>query len=228
MMSYWIYQHLGNLSPARARRRRALPAGARQRRATAASSRASPPRSTTTGAGTRWSFCRDLGNTRAIFIDSRAGRVLEPERRADRRRRRVGLARRARERRLRPPADRDDDPLPALAGLPPPRGLERAGLRRRLGRRSRRAGASSCAAPSTSTTGPPSRSSFQRLRGTARGGRHRASAASRRPRSSSSPATSTTPTWPRPASGPAPGCRAPSTRPSARPTATRSTTTSGA
>ena len=29
------------------------------------------------GAGTRWSFCRDLNGTRAIFVDSRAGRVLE-------------------------------------------------------------------------------------------------------------------------------------------------------
>ncbi len=29
------------------------------------------------GAGTRWSFCRDLNGTRAVFVDSRAGRVLE-------------------------------------------------------------------------------------------------------------------------------------------------------
>ena len=35
-----------------------------------------------TDAGTRWSFCRDFGGVRAIFVDSRAGRVLEPERRA--------------------------------------------------------------------------------------------------------------------------------------------------
>jgi hypothetical protein len=33
-------------------------------------------------AGTRWSFCRDFGRTRAIFVDSRAGRVLEEERRS--------------------------------------------------------------------------------------------------------------------------------------------------
>ena len=30
-----------------------------------------------TGAGARWSFCRDFGGTRAIFVDSRAGRVLD-------------------------------------------------------------------------------------------------------------------------------------------------------
>ena len=29
-----------------------------------------------TGDGVRWSFCRDLGGTRAVFVDSRAGRVL--------------------------------------------------------------------------------------------------------------------------------------------------------
>ena len=34
-------------------------------------------RSTPPPSGTRWSFCRDLGGTRAIFVDSRAGRVLD-------------------------------------------------------------------------------------------------------------------------------------------------------
>ena len=33
-------------------------------------------------AGTRWSYCRDLGNTRLIVIDSRAGRVLEEGKRS--------------------------------------------------------------------------------------------------------------------------------------------------
>ncbi len=35
-----------------------------------------------TAAGTRWSFCRDLDGTRALFIDSRAARVLTGERRS--------------------------------------------------------------------------------------------------------------------------------------------------
>ena len=32
--------------------------------------------------GARWSYCRDLGTTRLIVIDSRAGRVLEEGRRS--------------------------------------------------------------------------------------------------------------------------------------------------
>jgi hypothetical protein len=32
--------------------------------------------------GARWSYCRDLGRTRIVMIDSRAGRVLEPGRRS--------------------------------------------------------------------------------------------------------------------------------------------------
>jgi hypothetical protein len=79
--SYWIYQHLGNFSPQELaedelyqRVRGNLHAGeelfdwARH--------------ISVKGAGTRWSFCRDFGRTRAIFIDSRAGRVLEEDRRA--------------------------------------------------------------------------------------------------------------------------------------------------
>jgi hypothetical protein len=38
-------------------------------------------KASTTGSGTRWSFCRDLDGTRVIFIDSRAGRVLDPGKR---------------------------------------------------------------------------------------------------------------------------------------------------
>lgn len=32
--------------------------------------------------GVRWSYCRDVGSTRVVMIDSRAGRVLDPGRRA--------------------------------------------------------------------------------------------------------------------------------------------------
>jgi PhoD-like phosphatase len=32
--------------------------------------------------GVRWSYCRDIGRTRIVMIDSRAGRVLEPGRRS--------------------------------------------------------------------------------------------------------------------------------------------------
>ena len=193
MMSYWVYQHLGNLSP------EALDADDLYGRVrgnvhATAELREFAAEVESTGSGTRWSFCRDLGGTRVIFIDSRAGRVLGPGR-ADRRRRRVGLGPRAGRGGLRPPAVRDHGPLPALARLPSPRGLERAGLRRGLGRTAARA-AEKLRRASTSTTGPrsgaPSSACASSSRRSARGRRGPA-----RPRSSSSPATSTTPIWPR-------------------------------
>ena len=79
--SYWIYQHLGNLSPAE------LDDNEIYRRVRG-NQRADEPlfewarEIEATGSGTRWSFYRDLGRTRAIFIDSRAGRVLDDGRRA--------------------------------------------------------------------------------------------------------------------------------------------------
>ena len=129
------------------------------------------------------------------------------------------------ERRLRPPADRDHGPLPALARLPPPRGLERAALRRRLGRAGGARRARSCAAQSTSTTGPPSASSFAQLRdlldevgvGQARQG----AGLDRRPLRRRPPRLPVRGRLPRPGRGDG---AAPSTRRSARPTATRSTT----
>ncbi|MDX6627442.1 MAG: hypothetical protein QOE56_2431 [Solirubrobacterales bacterium] len=79
--SYWIYQHLGNLSP------RALDEDELYNRVRG-NQRADEElfgwarRIDSTEAGTRWSFCRDFGRTRAIFVDSRAGRVLEEDRRS--------------------------------------------------------------------------------------------------------------------------------------------------
>jgi hypothetical protein len=78
--SYWIYQHLGNLSPAELADEELL---ARVRdaedgwpllREFALQSDREPN-------GTRWSFCRDYGRTRIVAIDCRAGRVLTPGRR---------------------------------------------------------------------------------------------------------------------------------------------------
>jgi hypothetical protein len=77
LMSYWVYQHIGNLSPQVLdeddlyRRVRGNVHATTELREFAANA-------ATTGSGTRWSFCRDLGGTRVIFIDSRAGRVLDP------------------------------------------------------------------------------------------------------------------------------------------------------
>ncbi len=81
IMSYWIYQHLGNLSP---RELDDNPLYAKVR---------GNPDATEllhdwaheiggTAAGVRWSFCRDIDGVRAIFMDSRAARVLTRERRS--------------------------------------------------------------------------------------------------------------------------------------------------
>jgi len=79
--SYWIYQHIGNLSPRELaedelyQRMRGNQRGEEELFAWA-------HRIQSTGDGTRWTFCRDFGRTRAIFIDARASRVLEEGRRA--------------------------------------------------------------------------------------------------------------------------------------------------
>jgi hypothetical protein len=76
LTSYWVYQHLGNLTPELIRENPILAklkedddgeetlaefvrGGDRERE------------------GSRWSYCRDVGGTRLIVIDSRAGRVLD-------------------------------------------------------------------------------------------------------------------------------------------------------
>jgi phosphodiesterase/alkaline phosphatase D-like protein len=77
LMSYWVYQHIGNLSP------QVLDEDDLYRRVrgnvhATAELREFASDAATTGSGTRWSFCRDLAGTRVIFVDSRAGRVLDP------------------------------------------------------------------------------------------------------------------------------------------------------
>ncbi|HZN90679.1 MAG TPA: alkaline phosphatase D family protein [Thermoleophilaceae bacterium] len=76
LMSYWVYQHLGNLSPAAQQEDPVLP------RVRDSEDGEKILRSYVEGAdrestSSRWSYCRDLGRTRVIVIDSRAGRVLE-------------------------------------------------------------------------------------------------------------------------------------------------------
>jgi PhoD-like phosphatase len=74
--SYWIYQHLGNLSPeALDEDEIYLKVRGNQEADEVLFDWAE--RIESEGAGARWSFCRDLGGTRAIFVDSRAGRVLD-------------------------------------------------------------------------------------------------------------------------------------------------------
>jgi hypothetical protein len=79
VMSYWIYQHLGNLTPAALgtddlfeRVRRASDAGPLLREFAR--------RADHQAEGTRWSYRRDWGRVRLVMVDSRAGRVLDDTR----------------------------------------------------------------------------------------------------------------------------------------------------
>ncbi|MEU6521392.1 alkaline phosphatase D family protein [Streptomyces sp. NPDC046924] len=75
LMSYWVYQHLGNLSPRELAADplyasvRENPDGTEALRAFAAEAEADP-------ASTRWSYRRDFGRVRLLMVDSRAARVL--------------------------------------------------------------------------------------------------------------------------------------------------------
>ncbi len=78
--TYWIYQHIGNLSLRELARdelwqrvRESDDAGALLHEFALHADRETE--------GTRWSYARDLGATRLVMMDSRAGRVLRPDRR---------------------------------------------------------------------------------------------------------------------------------------------------
>ncbi|WP_406267324.1 alkaline phosphatase family protein [Streptomyces sp. NBC_00191] len=81
LMSYWVYQHLGNLSPAELESDelyaavRAAPDGTDLLRSFTAQADADP-------ACVRWSYRRDFGRTRLLMVDTRAGRVLDEQRRS--------------------------------------------------------------------------------------------------------------------------------------------------
>lgn len=80
LMAYWVFQHLGNLSPAQLRD---TPLYATVRAAGdggEALARAMDDAGHQRG-HSRWSFARDLGPARLVVIDSRAGRDVTPGRR---------------------------------------------------------------------------------------------------------------------------------------------------
>ncbi|MEA2296142.1 MAG: hypothetical protein QOE86_3781, partial [Solirubrobacteraceae bacterium] len=79
-VSYWIFQHLGNLSPQALETddlwqqvQQADDAGQILRDFAFRADRAVD--------STQWSYCRDIGSARLVMVDSRAGRVLEPGKR---------------------------------------------------------------------------------------------------------------------------------------------------
>ncbi|WP_019067130.1 alkaline phosphatase D family protein [Streptomyces hokutonensis] len=81
LMSYWVHQHLGNLSPAELAADplylavRSAPDGTDELRAFACKADADP-------ASVRWSYRRDFGRVRLVMVDSRAARVLDEQHRA--------------------------------------------------------------------------------------------------------------------------------------------------
>jgi len=84
LASYWIYQHLGNLSPA-ALATDQLYAAVRTDDDAAERLRAfarRADREADGGPGTMWSYRRDFGPVRLLVIDSRCGRVLTEGRRS--------------------------------------------------------------------------------------------------------------------------------------------------
>lgn len=81
LMSYWVHQHLGNLSPAELAADPLYaavldsPDGTDELRAFAAKADADP-------ASVRWSYRRDFGRVRLLMVDTRAARVLDERNRS--------------------------------------------------------------------------------------------------------------------------------------------------
>jgi hypothetical protein len=79
--SYWVYQYIGNLSPELLRESELLAdVRAAEDGWDILSKVAEDERRLRDGA--RWSYCRDLGGTRLIVLDSRCGRTLDEDRRS--------------------------------------------------------------------------------------------------------------------------------------------------
>jgi hypothetical protein len=78
LVSYWVYQHLGNLSPGELAEDplyaavRSAEDGAHVLREFAVRAEADP-------STVRWSYRRDFGRVRLLMVDSRAGRVLDED-----------------------------------------------------------------------------------------------------------------------------------------------------
>ena len=151
-MAYWIYQHIGNLSPPELAEEAMLElvkadddAGPRLREAARMWDRES--------AASRWAYYRDFGDSRLLVarLARRARARRRPAR--DGRRGGVGLDRRPLARRVRPSRDREHAARLHAARHPPPRGVERGGLRRALGQASPPGSPSGSGAASTSSTG---------------------------------------------------------------------------
>jgi hypothetical protein len=81
LMTYWIYQHIGNLAPADLRKHDEYEAVRRATDGTAVL-REFVEWVDAEGEGKVWSFKRDLGGTRLVVVDDRTGRRFEEGRRS--------------------------------------------------------------------------------------------------------------------------------------------------
>ena len=83
LMSYWVYQHLGNLSPSQIRAEGMLQRFIELGDATSALTAWAEEADRYMGVpgGYRFSYFRELGPVRLVVIDSRCARVLQPDRR---------------------------------------------------------------------------------------------------------------------------------------------------
>jgi hypothetical protein len=81
-MTYWLYQHLGNLSPEALSENETYARVKESREDAGPVLRDYARRAYEDREGVRWSYRRDLCGTRVIVMDSRGGRVLEEGRRS--------------------------------------------------------------------------------------------------------------------------------------------------
>jgi hypothetical protein len=81
LASYWIYQFIGNLAPELLVENELL-AEIRDADDGLPMLERFADHDRKRSAGERWSYCRDLGTTRLIVLDSRTGRVLDEDRRS--------------------------------------------------------------------------------------------------------------------------------------------------
>ena len=81
-MSYWIYQHIGNLEPSHLHEDEMYDTVCGAGGDAAEQLHAFALKADRETEGTRWSFCRDYGGVRVLIIDSRAGRDLKGGRRS--------------------------------------------------------------------------------------------------------------------------------------------------
>jgi phosphodiesterase/alkaline phosphatase D-like protein len=81
LMSYWVYQHLGNLSPSELAED-PLYAAVREAPDATDELRAFASTADADAAAVRWSYRRDFGRVRLLMVDSRAARVLDEQNRS--------------------------------------------------------------------------------------------------------------------------------------------------